>query len=63
MMPQMTFADVTRAIVIGADGDAAGSVAAGKAAEAFAATGLAVRIMRPNPPFKDFNDELMGARS
>lgn len=63
MMPQMTFADVTRAIVIGADGDAAGSVAAGKAAEAFAATGLAVRIMRPNPPHKDFNDELMGTRS
>lgn len=63
MMPQMTFADVTRAIVIGADGDAAGSVAAGKAAEAFAGSGLAVRIMRPNPPHKDFNDELMGARS
>ncbi|MEJ8631461.1 CHC2 zinc finger domain-containing protein [Sphingomonas sp. I4] len=63
MMPQMTFADTTRAIVIGADGDAAGSVAAGKAAEAFAATGLAVRIMRPNPPYKDFNDELMGTRS
>ena len=63
MMPQMTFEDVTRAIVIGADGDAAGSVAAGKAAEAFAATGLAVRIMRPNPPYKDFNDELMGTRS
>lgn len=63
MMPQMTFADVTRAIVIGADGDAAGSVAAGKAAEAFAESGLAVRIMRPNPPYKDFNDELMGTRS
>lgn len=24
---------------------------------------LAVRIMRPNPPYKDFNDELMGTRS
>lgn len=63
MMPQMTFADVTRALVIGADGDAAGSVAAAKAAEAYSEAGLAVRIMRPNPPYKDFNDELMGTRS
>lgn len=62
MMPQMTFADVTRAIVIGADGDQAGDVAAAKAAAAFTALGLATRIMRPNPPYKDFNAELMGVR-
>ena len=48
MMPQMTFADVTRSIVIGVDGDAAGSAAATKAAEAYTDAGLAVRIMRPN---------------
>ncbi len=63
MMPQMTFGPVTRAVVIGADGDDAGDVAAMKAAEAFAKSGLATRIMRPTPPFKDFNAELMGARS
>lgn len=63
MMPQMTFAPVTRAVVIGADGDDAGDVAAIKAAEAFSKAGLATRIMRPTPPFKDFNAELMGVRS
>ncbi len=63
MMPQMAFAPVTRAVVIGADGDDAGAVAAAKAAEAFAATGLATRIMRPTPPYKDFNAELLSVRS
>ncbi|WP_293873292.1 DUF7146 domain-containing protein [Sphingomonas sp. UBA978] len=63
MMPQMTFTPVTRAIVIGADSDDSGAIAAAKAAAAFAAAGLATRIMRPTPPYKDFNAELMGARS
>lgn len=61
MLPHMSFADATRAVVIGADGDAAGERAAAKAAEAFADRGLAVRIMRPNAPHKDFNAELMEA--
>lgn len=63
MMPQMMFAPVTRSVVIGADSDDAGDVAATKAAEAFSKAGLATRIMRPTPPFKDFNAELMGVRS
>lgn len=63
MLPQMMFPDVTRAIVIGADGDAAGEAAAGKAAAAFTSRGLATRIMRPATGFKDFNAELMGVRS
>lgn len=63
MMPQMIFPDVTRAVVIGADGDDAGAAAANKAAVAFAAAGLATRIMRPTPPFKDFNAELMEGRA
>ncbi|MEH3159824.1 MAG: CHC2 zinc finger domain-containing protein [Sphingomonas taxi] len=63
MMPQMTFAPVTRAVVIGADGDDAGAAAATKAAEAFATSGLVTRIMKPIPPFKDFNAQLMGVRS
>jgi DNA primase len=62
MMPQMTFAPVTRVVVIGADEDEAGAVAATKAAEAFANSGLATRIMRPTPPYKDFNAELLGQR-
>ena len=37
MLPRMELADVTRAVVIGADGDAAGETAANKAAHAFAA--------------------------
>lgn len=63
MLPRMELADVTRAIVIGADGDQAGEVAANKAAHAFAATGRKVRIMRPANGYKDFNAELTGAGS
>ncbi|WP_254784349.1 CHC2 zinc finger domain-containing protein [Sphingomonas sp. OK281] len=63
MMPAMIFPDVVRAVVIGADGNAPGEAAAQKAAEAYAASGLSVRIMRPTPPFVDFNAELLGDRS
>jgi DNA primase len=62
MLPQIVFPDVTRAIVIGADGDAAGKAAAAKAAAAFTSCGLATRIMSPTPGYKDFNAELMGQR-
>ncbi len=63
MLRRMTFADCTRSIVIGADGDEPGERAAQEAARAFAGAGLAVRIMRPSPGFKDANAELMGVRS
>lgn len=63
MLPAMEFPDTVREIVIGADGDAPGETAARKAAAAFAATGRAVRIMCPTPPYKDFNAELMGKSS
>lgn len=63
MLPRMELADVTRAVVIGADGDAAGEAAANKAAHAFAAAGRKVRIMRPAAGFKDFNDQLRDIRS
>lgn len=62
MLPRMELADVTQAVVIGADGDAPGEAAAGKAAHAFTAAGRRVRIMRPSPGFKDFNAELLGVR-
>lgn len=61
MLPRMELAEETRAVVIGADGDAAGEAAANKAAHAFAAAGRRVRIMRPAVGFKDFNAELLGA--
>ena len=63
MMPAMIFPPVVRSVVIGADGNAPGEVAAQKAAEAYAKAGIAVRIMRPTPPFVDFNAELMGVRA
>lgn len=63
MLPAMAFPDTVREIVIGADGDAPGEAAARKAAGAFAATGRAVRMMRPTPPYKDFNAELTGKTS
>ncbi len=61
MLPAMIFPPVVRSVVIGADGNAPGEVAAQKAAAAYAASGLSVRIMRPTPPFVDFNEQLMGA--
>ncbi|RYY09456.1 MAG: virulence-associated protein E, partial [Alphaproteobacteria bacterium] len=62
MMPAVIFPAVVRSVVIGADGNAPGEAAAQKAAEAYTASGLSVRIMRPTPPFVDFNAELMGVR-
>lgn len=63
MLPRMELAEITRAVVIGADGDQPGEHAATKAAHAFAAIGRKVRIMRPATGYKDFNAELMGQRS
>lgn len=61
-MPHMQFPAGVRSIVIGADNDPAGRDAAQSAAQAFAARGLSVRIIRPIGGAKDFNDELRGAR-
>ena len=61
MLPAMQFPADVRAIIIGADNDAAGAEAAQKAAHAFAVRGLTVRTVRPLAGFKDFNDELRGS--
>lgn len=61
MLPAMQLPDMVEAVVIGADNDSAGEIAANKAADAFAAKGKRVRIMRPDPAYKDFNDQLQGA--
>lgn len=63
MLPSMQFPDCVRSIVIGADNDEAGRVAANKAANAYTSRGLTVRIIRPLEGYKDFNAELMGVRS
>ena len=62
-LPSIVFPDVVSSIAIGADGDAPGEAAAQKAGEAYAAGGRVVSIMRPTPPHKDFNAELMAAMS
>lgn len=60
MLPAIQLPESVRAVVIGADNDAAGRAAANKAADVFAASGRQVRIMRPEPGFKDFNAQLLG---
>lgn len=63
MLPGMVFPGLVRSVVIAADGDEAGERAARKAADTFAERGLGVRIMRPEPGFKDFNDQLREVRA
>jgi DNA primase len=51
-----------RSLVIAADNDPAGEMAAYRAADAMAVLGRRVGIIRPASGFKDFNDELCGVR-
>jgi DNA primase len=51
-----------RSVIIGADSDETGLREARKAASRFAAEGRRARLIMPLPGFKDFNDELRGAR-
>lgn len=59
-LPAMRFPPLVREVVIGADADAAGRREAEKAASAFSSRGLSVRVIYPEPGFKDFNDQLRG---
>lgn len=63
MLPHMAFPDEVRSVVIGADNDEAGRVAANAAAEAYVAHGLSVRVTPPPAPAKDWNEWLLGQRS
>lgn len=58
MLASMKFPRLVRSVVIAADNDPSGEREASKAAAAFADRGLSVRVMRPSPEFKDFNEEL-----
>ena len=60
-LPKMEFPHGVTSIVIGADNDIAGSLAAAEATEAFSRRGYSVRIICPKPGMKDFNDELREA--
>lgn len=60
MLPQMLFPEITHTVIVAAQGDEPGERAAQAAADAFLSRGLAVRITRPEPPYKDWNDMLMG---
>ena len=60
VMRHMVIPDTVRSVIIAADNDAAGALAAQRAADAHNIGGRDVRIMRPDPAFKDFNDQLQG---
>ena len=60
MLAAMCLPAIVSSVIIAADNDAAGEQAARRAAERFASEGRRVRLMRPDPAFKDWNDQLRG---
>lgn len=58
MLAAMCLPPIVSSVIIAADNDAAGEQAARRAAERFASEGRQVRIMRPDPAYKDWNDQL-----
>lgn len=60
MLPAMSLPSIVSRVIIAADNDAPGERAATRAAERFASDGRHVRIMRPDPTYKDWNDQLRG---
>jgi len=61
MLPAMQLPERVEAVIIGADNDGAGLMAAQKAAASFASTGRKVRIFCPEPAHKDFNAQLVAS--
>lgn len=60
MLAAMSLPPIVSSVIIAADNDAAGEQAARRAAERFANEGRRVRIVRPDPAYKDWNDQLRG---
>jgi DNA primase len=58
LLPSIAVPDWVQRLTIAADNDAAGERAARRAVDAFDVGGRVVRVMRPEPQFKDFNDQL-----
>jgi DNA primase len=63
MLPSMQLPAGVMSVTVAADNDAAGQRSAKAAAGAFSLDGRNVRIIRPLPGHKDFNDELRGVRA
>lgn len=61
MLHNMALPALVRSVVIGADADEAGRMAADRAAAAFVSAGREVRVIYPGGGAVDFNAELMGA--
>jgi DNA primase len=61
MMPSMPIPDECRLLIIAQDNDRAGHAAARAAIAAFKRPGREIRIMKPSPEYKDFNDELQAS--
>lgn len=59
LMPAMQFPPEVQRIIIAIDNDVTGRREMRKAIDAFVCRGLECRVIRPEPGFKDFNDELM----
>lgn len=62
-LPLLSIPESIRLLTVAADNDLAGKRAARCAAETFAVSGREVRVMRPKPEFKDFNDQLRGIKT
>ena len=62
LMPVVEYPPDVTEIVIAGQNDAAGAAATEKAGQALLEQGFAVRTMFPDPAFKDWNDQLRGAR-
>jgi len=60
MLSAMCLPPIVSRVIIAADNDASGELAAMRAAERFASEGRHVRIMRPDLAYKDWNDQLRG---
>ena len=60
MLAAISLPPIVSSVIIAADNDAAGEQAARRTAERFASEGRQVRIMRPDPAYKDWNDQLRG---
>lgn len=60
MMPVIDYPPTIRLVTIAGQNDAPGRAAVEKARTALLERGLAVRLMFPDPAYKDFNDQLLG---
>ena len=60
MLAAICLPPVVSRVILATDNDAAGEHAAIRAAERFASEGRHARSIRPDPAFKDWNDQLLG---